>query len=147
MSNERARTVLHQRMDEAIGPEAADTLMEHLPPTGWADVATKHDLDSTSALLRAELHAEIAGLRTELHDGLAEVRTEMRDGLAEVRTEMHDGFARVDVRFAALVGTVAAGFESQRADLERGLRRIQASSIASAGIMVSLAVGLTQLLG
>lgn len=27
-----------------LGPDAATTLIEHLPPVGWADVATKHDL-------------------------------------------------------------------------------------------------------
>jgi hypothetical protein len=41
---EESRHRLHQKLDETIGPEDATTLMEHLPPVGWADVATKTDL-------------------------------------------------------------------------------------------------------
>ncbi len=43
--DERARHQLYLRLEEHLGAEAATTLMEHLPPTGWADVATKRDLD------------------------------------------------------------------------------------------------------
>lgn len=32
-------------------------MMEHLPPVGWADVATKSDLDHLAALIRGELEA------------------------------------------------------------------------------------------
>ena len=43
--SEETRHHLYRRLEEALGPEEASTLMEHLPPVGWADVATKHDLD------------------------------------------------------------------------------------------------------
>ena len=41
--DERARHELYLRLEEHLGPAAATPLMEHLPPTGWADVATKRD--------------------------------------------------------------------------------------------------------
>jgi hypothetical protein len=52
------RTAIGQILDE----EAADTLMELLPPVGWADVATKTDLQH----LRNEMQADIKNLRDEL---------------------------------------------------------------------------------
>jgi hypothetical protein len=54
--DERARHQLYLRLEEHLGAEAATTLMEHLPPTGWAEVATKRDLDQLADRLRAELH-------------------------------------------------------------------------------------------
>jgi len=42
--DERSRHELYRRLEEVLGAEAATTLIEHLPPVGWADVATKHDL-------------------------------------------------------------------------------------------------------
>ena len=42
--DERSRHELYRRLEEVLGPDAATTLIEHLPPVGWADVATKHDL-------------------------------------------------------------------------------------------------------
>ena len=65
--DERARHRLYLRLEEQLGAEAAETLMEHLPPTGWADVATKRDLDQTTAVLRAETEASVQRLRADLH--------------------------------------------------------------------------------
>ena len=42
---EEARHRMYQRLEEVLGREQAATLMEHLPAVGWADVATRHDLD------------------------------------------------------------------------------------------------------
>jgi hypothetical protein len=81
--DERARHQLYLRLEERLGSEAATTLMEHLPPTGWAEVATKRDLDQLRAITKADLdhHAELTRheiervgdrLHAELHKALAE---------------------------------------------------------------------------
>ena len=44
--DERARHELFLRLEAVLGPEPAETLMELMPPVGWADVATKRDLDA-----------------------------------------------------------------------------------------------------
>ena len=43
--SEESRHHLYQRLQQVSGHREATVLMEHLPPVGWADVATKRDLD------------------------------------------------------------------------------------------------------
>jgi hypothetical protein len=40
--------------------------MNHVPPVGWAEVATKRDLDALAAELRSEMEALRFDLRGEL---------------------------------------------------------------------------------
>lgn len=54
---EPSRHKLYQRLEEVLGSEEADTLMEHLPPVGWADVATKDDLARLEAVMDARFEA------------------------------------------------------------------------------------------
>ena len=42
--DERSRLQLAEALKHVLGDEEGTTLMELLPPVGWADVATKHDL-------------------------------------------------------------------------------------------------------
>ena len=44
--DERRRLELADAVKRTLGDEAGLTLMEMLPPVGWADVATKQDLDA-----------------------------------------------------------------------------------------------------
>ena len=59
---EASRFQLRTAIGQILSEEAADTLMELLPPVGWADVATKTDLQH----LRNEMQADIKNLRDEL---------------------------------------------------------------------------------
>ena len=58
---ESRRFVLHRALRDQFGASVADTLMEHLPPTGWGDVARQSDIES----LRVNLKNEINVLVTE----------------------------------------------------------------------------------
>ena len=88
---EENRHRLYQRLEELLGSEEAATLMEHLPPVGWADVATKRDLDHL---------AETTALNFQ------------RTG-AELRAEFRAGFLRVTLAIvaanAAMTAAVVAG--------------------------------------
>lgn len=42
--SEKDRHDLFNRVEAVLGPQSAEAMMELLPPVGWADVATKHDL-------------------------------------------------------------------------------------------------------
>lgn len=42
--DERSRHELHKRLEEVLDPDTAATLMAHLPPGGWSNLATKQDL-------------------------------------------------------------------------------------------------------
>ena len=60
--DERSRHQLYLRLEEVLGPDAATTLMEHLPPVGWADVATKRDLDALEERLELRFTARFEAL-------------------------------------------------------------------------------------
>jgi hypothetical protein len=69
---EETRHRLYQRLEEVLEPEEATTLMAHLPPVGWADVATKHDLRALEQ-------------RLDLRFGSLEDRLELRIDASESR--------------------------------------------------------------
>ena len=92
MIDERSRHALYLRLEQVLGSDEAGTLMEHLPPVGWADVATRRDLE----VLRTELGAEIAGVRTELGAEIATLRSDLGSAIAGDRAEL--GSLRVEMR-------------------------------------------------
>lgn len=58
--DDRTRLNLHRKLDEVLGPDDADTLMAHLPPVTWSDVATKADLRAVEGIVTANVRTEIS---------------------------------------------------------------------------------------
>lgn len=50
--DERSRHELYLKPEAVLGEEEAATMMEHLPPVGWADVVTKDDLNHLAKELK-----------------------------------------------------------------------------------------------
>lgn len=59
--DERSRHELFLKLEHVLGAGEATTLMEYFPPVGWADVATKRDLDHLKSDLKNELIAYFRG--------------------------------------------------------------------------------------
>jgi hypothetical protein len=104
--DDRTRLNLHRKLDAVLGTEEADTLMAHLPPVTWNEVATKDDLDTLGTTLRAEmrtmgseLRSEMQMMRTELSGETQAVRGEMQTMRTELRGEMQTGFATLRAEF------------------------------------------------
>ena len=106
--DERARHRLFRTLEERLGPDEAATLMSLLPPAGWADVATKHDLEE----LRAATRHDLDDLREELVR--LEERMAIRSQALEHRlTATFEAGLRAQVRtfmfFTASFGVSLAG--------------------------------------
>jgi len=56
---ESQRFELHQSLRNELGVSVADTLMEHLPPSGWNDIARRADLETIRKKIVNEINATV----------------------------------------------------------------------------------------
>jgi len=59
---EADRLFMHEGLRECMTEKVADLLMEHLPPTGWADVARVQDLNQ----LQKNMDVQFDALRSQI---------------------------------------------------------------------------------
>ena len=83
--DERTRRVMTDGLVRALGEEVTDALMAHLPPVGWADVATKQDLEG----LRVATKQDLEGLRVATTKDLEKLADRLRADMADLRAEFH----------------------------------------------------------
>ena len=76
---EASRFQLRTAIGQILSEEAADTLMELLPPVGWADVATKTDIHY--------LNGDIQNLRNELKSDMLNLQLAIE---VNVRNLIHE---------------------------------------------------------
>src|SRR5882757_3750567 len=99
--DERARHELFLRLEQVLGPESAETLMEMMPPVGWADVATKRDLDALEQ--RMDLRFELVDQRFDAVDQRFE----------SVEQRLDQQFGALDQLFEASEGKLLAAFRGE----------------------------------
>ena len=115
--NEESRHHLYQRLEEVLGPHEATVLMEHLPPVGWADVATKRDLDILEERLEGRMGRGFDHVDTELRalgGDVAKVREdfhELRVDFRELRADFRLSLLTVMTTMVVLVGALIAAIK------------------------------------
>jgi hypothetical protein len=109
MLSDHARRDLYVALESQLGPGPADSLMELLPPVGWADVARQGDLVAVRGEI-AEVRGEIAEVRGEI----AEVRGEIalvRGEVSELRGEVRAQLPRlITANIGSMVGIAGLVF-------------------------------------
>lgn len=94
--DERSRHELHLRLEGALGPEPAATLMEHLPPIDWSEFARKSDIETLGLVLRTEMAAT-------KHELIALFRGEISAAMTSQTRAMVISNTALFVAFAGLV--------------------------------------------
>jgi hypothetical protein len=128
--DERARHEPFLRLEEVLGPESAETLMEMMPPVGWADVATKRDLDALE---------ERMNLRFELMDQRFGT-LDQRFGMLDQRFE-----ATENKLLAAFRGELLAAVTAQSNVMSAQTRTLVMANLGSVLSMAALAFGAAKL--
>ena len=115
------RTSMFNTLAEVMGQDDAETLMQHLPASGWDNVATKEDLraglaELTSAMTAgfAQAAVERAEITSAMTEGLAqaaveraEIRVEFTTELADIRVQLGGELADIRVQLATDLAAVA----------------------------------------
>ena len=97
---EDLRHRIHNALEELMEPELANGIMDMLPPAGWADVATKRDLDHLATTLRSETD----GLRADLRVMRAELQADFQRGLRTQLLALMSFNVTLVVAVAAIAG-------------------------------------------
>ena len=95
---ETQRTTLYRQLTDAIGQEAARTLMEQLPPSGWDQVATKDDVKASERLLQRELKASERLLQRELKASEKMLHGELKETEGRLMLQIADSESRQGAR-------------------------------------------------
>ena len=144
---EADRLFMHEGLRECMTEKVADLLMEHLPPTGWADVARVQDLHQLERNL--EIRFGAIDTRFEAIDSTFDaidskfeaIETQfgaVRGEIASLEEKMNTKFESVDTRFENLTQMMNVQFSNINGRLDRMSNALIA--IGSAGVVAYLSL-------
>ncbi len=144
LTDERPRHE-YLKLEALLGKPEADTLMAHLPPTTFADLATRRDLDIVSSVFRSDLVDMGASLRVEM----AALRGDLKDDMAALRGELKGEMAALDQRLTGELSSLRTetrvGFADVRSEIARAqtatMKVIVATQVAGIISMAGIVVG------
>ena len=125
------RAALYTSLVDSMGDEAAETLMDQLPPSGWDQMATKDDL----AGVEQRLQASLTVLAAETNAKFAESHTKLVESHAALLVAMHEGFAQAAKERAEIIKAQAEMIKVQAKQLY-----VIVSAIAAATISIWVAL-------
>ena len=154
--SEEDRHHMYLKFEEVLGAQVAHTVMEHLPPVGWADVATKRDLDAQSVLMKRDLDAQSVLVKHDLdalqvlmkHDLDAQillVRSDLDAQSALVKKDLEAVRLSLDGKIDTGLARVTAEVARANAEILDRLRTqtlvMCSTLIAGMGVVAALARG------
>jgi hypothetical protein len=127
---ESERHQLFSWFEEHMGHERAATMMNLVPPVGWAEVATRHDLD------------ELDGRLTTRIDALESKLDARFEALESKFAAIEYRFDATDAKLESLEHGIDAKLNAMRSELMRTfgtwLFASQAAVIAAIGVVIAL---------
>ncbi|MDQ4089076.1 MAG: hypothetical protein M3163_02050 [Actinomycetota bacterium] len=104
MVSDQDRRDLYMALERQLGGGPAATMMELLPPVGWADVARQSDLVALRGEM-AEIRGELKGAMAELRGEMAELRAGLKGEIAALRGDVKAQLPKlVAANIASMIG-------------------------------------------
>jgi len=150
---DRQRLKLLRTLETVIGPEDASTLMDHLPPVTWANVATVDHVSAIGDQTTKTLRSEMQVLSTQLRSEMNELRVELRSDMTMLSNQLRSEMNQLGIELRSEMNEFGIQLRSEidqhgsrlEATIERGFRRQILALVTLGTTWLAITAGILQL--